>query len=72
MKDLKVVIDSSYINYDFSFNMEVDEDEYLEAVNDLDSKDEIESVLFDKFGDEAWDVIRNNLEWHIEVEEEDE
>lgn len=75
MANLKVVIDSPYVNCDFSFDMEVDDEEYLEVINNLHANgfsEDRDDALMAKFEDDAWDVIRNNLEWHIEVEDEDE
>jgi hypothetical protein len=60
MTNLKVVVESSYVNCDEVFDLDVCDDE-VEGL----SEDELNM----KFADDAWEVIKNNLCWHIEKEE---
>lgn len=57
MTNLKVVIDTGYVGVDVEYEFEVDDDE-VEGLSD----DEINM----KFDSDAWDVIQNNLCFHIE------
>ena len=60
MTTLKVIVESPYVNCDEEFDLDVCDDE-VEGL----SEDELNM----KFADDAWEVIKNNLCWHIEKEE---
>lgn len=57
MANYKVVVESSYVNCDEEFELELDEEETRGL-----SEDELNM----KFADDAWQTIKNNLCWHIE------
>ena len=61
MIEKKIVVESEYINCDTEYYIEFDEDE-VEGM----SNEDIEM----NFSEDIWDVIRNNLTWHIEDEED--
>ena len=57
MANYKVVVESSYVNCDEEFELELDEEETRGL-----SEDELNM----KFADDAWQTNKNNLCWHIE------
>ena len=67
MKNLKVVLDLDYIGIDVSYDLEVCDDELDNLPDDPDDR---EMELCDRFSDDVWDVIKCNLCWHIEEEDE--
>lgn len=61
MIEKKIVVESKYINCDTEYDIEFDEDE-VEGM----SNEDIEM----NFSEDIWDVIKNNLTWHIEDKED--
>lgn len=61
MIEKKIVVESEYINCDTEYDIEFDEDE-VEGM----SNEDIEM----NFSEDIWDVIQNNLTWHIEDKED--
>lgn len=57
----KIVVESEYINCDTEYDIEFLDDE----VEDMSNED-IEM----NFSEDIWDVIKNNLTWHIEDKED--
>lgn len=58
MKKLYVVIDTGYVNVDLKFEFEVDEDTEIED--------------YEYIRECAESCIKNNLEWHVEDEDDEE
>ena len=61
MIEKKIVVESAYINCDTEYDIEFSEDE-VEGM----SNEDIEM----NFSEDIWDVIKNNLTWHIEDKED--
>lgn len=61
MIEKKIVVESEYINCDMEYDIEFCEDE-VEGM----SNEDIEM----NFSEDIWDVIKNNLTWHIEDKED--
>ena len=67
MTTLKVVLDLDFIGVDVSYDLEVCDDELEGLPEDPDYRI---NELTQRFENEAWDTIKNNLCWHVEEADE--
>ena len=67
MTTLKVVLDLDFVGVEVSYDMEVDDDELEGLPEDPDDR---VYELTQRFENEAWETIKNNLCWHVEEADE--